>query len=566
MDVISGLVEQLAVAAGCDVSADDILESPIADYGSPIAFRLGTESARNPLEIASEIAAKIPLGGLVCRVEAVKGYVNFYLDRSAYSRAFIDDALSGKDFGGGSRSGNVLLEHTSVNPTGPVHVGRLRNTIIGDSLRRILSFAGYDVETHFYVNDIGKQIAIISLGRDEVGASEAILSEYPDYSGRKDYEMFAVYVPSFELFESDPGFRERVQELIKDAESGDKAALDRITGSAKDCLDGQLVMYGQLGVKFDSFDYESESVKDGSVFDVIGKAKSSELWRTEDFGGGLDLSGFGIEKKSGLSVLVRADGTTVYLARDLAYHLKKAGMIQGGGRIINVLGEDHKLEFAELKAILGNVLGFDTPLEAVHYSFVNFEGDKFSTRRGNIASVDQLMATAYDKAAKEVAARKMADESIAELIGTGAVKFHIIKTHPNKQITFRWDDALDFDGESGPYIQYAHARSRRILEKAGAFGSGDYAPEPENDEEWALIRMLSAFPEQIERAADGLRPDIIATYLIKLTQDYGRFYMRCNVLDSDDPVRVRRLIIVSLTRDVLARGLDLLGIGAPERM
>jgi len=567
MDALKEIVKLLEAATEMDVCIDDISDSPVADYGSPIAFKLAKDLKKNPLEIAKEICGKIKPCGVVSKVDEVNGYINFFLDRAVYTRQLLDEIHEQKDsYGGNISKGKIILEHTSVNPTGPVHVGRLRNTIIGDSIGKVLSFAGYDVETHYYVNVIGREIAIIALGKETgINPDEKVISNYPDHKEKKDFQMFALYVPSFKRFEEDESFKDEVFTLIKKAESGDKDSLKKITDIAKDCLIGQLESYKRMGISFDIFDYESDSIVNGTAFDIIEKASKSSYWVQEDFGKGLDLSSFGIEKKSGMSVLARGDGTTVYLSRDLAYHLEKEKLSKDG-RIINVLGEDHKLEFTELKTILVEILDFKAQLESVHYSFVSFEGEKFSTRKGNIASVDMLLDEAVEKALTEVKKRNMADESIAPKVGIGAVKFHIIKYHPNKQITFKWSDALDFEGETAPYIQYAYARSCRIIEKAGKLDDLEYDSMPENDEEWDLIKLLADFPIAIQRVVDELRPDILATYLLTLTAAYGRFYMKCPVLESDEEVRSRRIMIVKSVRDIIMKGLDLLGIDAPDRM
>jgi arginyl-tRNA synthetase len=571
MDVKQHIIELISRSSGAITTqedvADSISDSPVADYGSTLPFKLAKKQNKNPVRLAEEIAGKIQSTKLIEKIQAVNGYVNFWLNRSEYTKKFLKEISErGKQYGGGQRKGRIILEHTSVNPTGPVHVGRLRNTIIGDSLRRILEYTGYDVETHYYVNDIGKQIAVIGAGRRQVEPSKEVGKEYGKYMPRKDYQLFSIYVPAYNKFEEDDEFKNRVQKLIQDAETGDKKALEKITAVARECLEGQKETFKRLDVRFDAFDYESKSITDGSAFKILEKARKSDYWRTADFGSGLDLSSFSIEKKSGLSVLIRGDGTTVYLTRDLAYHLKKEKLAGSKGILINVLGEDHKLEFAELKTILERILEFKADLKAVHYSFVSFEGEKFSTRKGKIASVDVLLDEAVEKALVEVRKRKIADESIAGMVGTGAVKFHIIKTHPNKQMMFNWSEALDFEGETAPYIQYAHARSCRILEKAGEWKPDDYSTTPENEEEWQLIRKLASFPEALEKSVDELRPDVVANYLLELTAAYGRFYMKCPVLDSGEKVRTRRLLLVKATRDIVKTGLSLLGIQAPERM
>ncbi|MCX6695953.1 MAG: arginine--tRNA ligase, partial [Candidatus Altiarchaeota archaeon] len=340
----AGILESLEKAGGVKLSVDDVKASPMGGYGSPVAFKLGKTLRRSPQDIASELAGRISPGGFIKSVQAVNGYINFTLD---YEKV-LERLLDGKDEVRHGR-GTVILEHTSVNPTGPVHVGRIRNTIIGDSIRRILSHAGYEVKTHYYVNDIGKQVAIIASGlADRMEPDLELVKKYERYASRQDYQVFFTYVKANRLFEEDESFQRRVQAKIQAAEGGDGAALKEITSAAKRCLEGQLKTFERLGAKFDLFDLESELIVDGSVDKVMEKARKDMHYVKSDIGEGLDLSPFGVEKRGGMTVLARADGTSVYLARDIAYHLKKLKL---GDRAINVLGEDHKMEFLELKTI-----------------------------------------------------------------------------------------------------------------------------------------------------------------------------------------------------------------------
>ncbi len=539
---------------------DDVKSSPLGGFGSPIAFRLAKKLGSDPRKIAADLASKIIPSGFVESVSADGGYVNFALDYSAVLKHLMSSSAASKPC-----SGSIVLEHTSVNPTGPVHVGRIRNTIIGDSVKRILLHIGYDVETHYYVNDVGKQVAIIAVGlSDGLQSADDVKAKYGKYVGRGDYRLFFTYVVANRLYEEDEAFQKRVTCLIQAAEAGDKKSLEKITSTAREGLAGQLETFKRLGVSFDVFDFESEGLTDGSVATAMDVVKKSPYFVEDAVGSGVDLSSFGIDKRSGLTVLARSDGTSVYLARDIAYHLKKIGL---GDRLINVLGEDHKLQFQELKTILSEIFKVSKPIDVVHFSFVNFEGVKFSTRKGDIATVDELLDEAVEKALEEVKKRGLGDEETARMVGVGAMKFHIVKTSPNKQITFRFSDALNFDGETAPYIQYAHARSCRILEKAGFDGKvGDIDFEVTETDEQSLIMRLLEFDDVVLEAGASLRPDIVASYLVQLTSDYGRFYMSCPVIDSLESVRNRRLLLVERVRDTIKAGLGLLGIEAPDRM
>ncbi|VVB52480.1 Arginine--tRNA ligase [uncultured archaeon] len=555
--------------AGYDVREDEVGLSARADVAASFAFRLSKELKKPPQDIADEAAKKVNPAGFVASVHAEGGYVNFTLNYPVFAKAVLKDVkVRGLEYGRPlvDSEERVVLEHTSVNPSGPVHVGRLRNSVIGDSLRRVLSYSGFRVETRYYVNDVGKQMALIALAKKEEIAPDAdLIKKYEKYAGKEDFKTFFQYVAANRKFEADPEFAKHVQELIQKAEAGDGKALSAITNVAHTCLEGQKKSFNRMGFVFDAFDFESQYLTSGAVKEVLDKVKTTRFAAENETGFGVDLSEFGIEKGGGLTVLARKDGTSVYLARDIAYHQFKKTR---GDRIINVLGEDHKLEFKELTTILKEVFDFTTPMEVVHFSFVNFEGTGLSTRRGEIASVDQLLDEADAKAADEIGKRGIGNVDDASLIGVGAVKYHLVRQNPNKPISFKWDEALSFDGDSAPYIQYACARSRRILEKADVRQNMDYDALSYDltQQEKELIKQLSLFPMEVASAAEKRRPDLVAQYAYRLASLYSRFYKECPVLDAAPDVRERRLLTVEAVLTVLTAALDLLGIAAPQKM
>ena len=562
MDVVrQKIIDMVGDETGVEVSPDEVRPSPKGGWGIAFGFKCAKLEKRPPDEIAKGAAEKIKPSGIIKKVFSDGAYLNFELD---YEKLF--DILQSWNNEFEKKDEVILLEHTSVNPTGPFHVGRIRNTLIGDSLKRILKYSGYNVKTHYFVNDIGKQVAIISHGLEsKVGPDKNLQRNYGKYSSKQDYEILFTYVGANSLYEQDRQFGDEVDSLIVKAESGDRESLEKITSAAKLALQGQCETLGRIDVEFDSFDFESEGLLDGSVDDILEKCRGSRLYNQGDVGEGLDLQEYGIKKRSGFSVLARSDGTSVYLLRDLAYHIKKTSKAD---KLINVLGEDHKLQFKELKTILNKVLGIQKKIEVVHFSFVNFEGVKFSTRKGDIATVDELLDQAQEKALEEIRKREIGDEKNAEIIGIGAVKFHIIKTTPNKQITFRWEDCLNFDGETAPYIQYAFARSHHILQKAklDIHGISDLDSSNLTSFEEELIEKLLDFKAAVSESAVHLRPDLIASYLVDLTACFGRFYLNCPVLDSEEKIMKRRLFLVKCLNNTISDGLYLLGINSPDSM
>ncbi len=578
-------------AVGEVIKPEELHESELCDLTSTVAFRLAGGLEKNPKELAEEIVDRIKTakigvdkGGeppylaeeitgriepckFIRKVEAVNGHINIFLNYSEIILPTIREIrVMGDGYGRGKpREEKIVLEHTSINPSGPVHVGRLRNSLIGDSLVRILRFYGYKVETHYYVNDIGKQIAIIALGMKEgIKPDGDAAKNYMGYKDKEDFKILFHYISANREFESNPEFARRVQEFIKDAEEGNPTALDEISSVARRCLDGQRKIFHSMGIEFDFFDFESDWLREGKIKPVLEFLKKSRYFKTTDAGSGLDLSKFGLEREGGVSILTRSDGTSVYLLRDITYHLDKA---KRGDLMINVLGEDHKFEFREIKTILQKFYHLPTLIEAVHYSFVNFEGDSLSTRKGQIAPVDRLIDEALDKAAKEIEKRKIAGKEVAPAIGLGAIKYHILKTSPHKPINFSWKRALDFDGDTAPYIQYAHARCCSILRKSDInLDSIDNFDKNLDKEEEELLFNLIKFPGVVENSALERKPNLTANYLYALAHSLNRFYRKCPVLPAEQGVKERRLLLVDATRQVLKNALNLLGIDAPERM
>lgn len=561
--------ELLEDASRESLMSEEIQESLIADLTSTIAFKLASKLKRSPVGIAEDIALKIKPSSSVKKVEAVNGYVNFFLDYSKIIVPLLKDLRKKKSKYGRVKSKNkkIILEHTSINPSGPLHIGRLRNSLIGDSLARILTFSGYGVETHYFVNDVGKQIAIIAQGfRDGLEPDKNAIESYREYKEKDDFKIFFEYITSNRKFEEDPEFSKRVQGYIEKAESGDERALNEISNIARKCLEGQKRIFHILKINFDKFDFESDYIKKGNVADVLEFLKKSKYAKSTEKGLGLDLKEFGLQRREGISTLAREDGTTVYLARDVAYHLEKSKL---GDLMINVLGEDHKFEFQELKTILTKIYKIKVPLEVVHYSFVNFEGGELSTRRGQIAPVDKLLEQAIKKAEIEIEKRKIATKKIAPIIGIGAIKYHILKTSPTKPITFRWEDALNFDGDASPYIQYAYARCCSIIRRSeidlNKINLNEIDLNLEEEEE-NLTRGILRFPEIVKVSGNERKPNVLASYIYELATKFSKFYKDCPVLPSKERVKERRLLLVDITRQILKNGLNLLGIDAPESM
>jgi len=549
----------------------DLLEIPpkqIADLALP-CFSLGERPNEKAEHLASEFSKKNPSGSLIGDIRAVGPYVNFYINNNKFPALVLSRVLKEKASYGSrkNRKDKIILEHTSINPSGPIHIGRLRNSIIGDSLKRILEFSGYPVETHYYVNDIGKQIAIIAWGRKKkLKPSPHLKTVYKKYKTKPDFVTMFDYVSAYQAVEKSAKNMEEVEGILQKCERGSKKELSALKKISKACLAGQMQMMKKMGIGFDKFIYESRFIENRSVKKAISFLKKNKLLTTKDGAATLDLSKYGLRDSV---VLARKDGTSVYLLRDIAYHLDKMKHCDWA---INVLGEDHKVEFQELKTILHNMFRIRKSFDVVHYSFVNFQGTRLSTRMGQTAPLDMLIDEGVEKATEEIEKRgkQKPTKKLAEKIAAAAIRYHIIKSDTQKAITFVWGDALNFEGDSGPCLQYTYARARSILRKAKKrpsrmTTSGRPSDLVLNEEkEVLLVKKLSQFPGLVDKCAKELKPHHLASYLFSLASDFNEYYQSVRIIESDN--EEAKLALVSATATVLKNGMQLLGIDALERM
>jgi arginyl-tRNA synthetase len=585
------------------VSALDALDLPTEDLGieeppedvdavlaSSVAFRLAGEVGAPPPQVAADVAEAVPLGGEYLADVSTQGpYVNF-----APGEAYYRDTLrAAREAGWGHRPDtgeSVVVEHTSANPTGPVHVGRARNPIVGDALARLLDMAGHDVSVHYYVNDAGRQVAILTWAVERFEESELPEPE----RATPDYDLVRYYRAGNEFLETgDPEAVEAAEEeigaIMQGLEAGDPETHDRVGTVVSEMLGGMRGTLGRLPAEFDEFVRETRFMRsaeaggtvppggagEGSwTADVVARLSDREEAVYEEGAWQLDLSGYGIEKKL---VFQRSDGTSLYATRDVAHHEWK---LANYDRAVSVFGEDHELQSQQVRAAL-DMLGADVDrVQTVLHSWVNLpDGEGMSTREGTGIDLEDLLDEAVERA-REAVEKRIEDgtrdalseadvEGIAEQVGIGAVRYDIVAKQPTKAITFDWADALDFEGQSAPFVQYAHARACGIIEEAGGEPAGTEAVDAallSTPEERRLLRQTARFPAVVESAAAELEPHQMATYVREYADAFNGFYRACPVLDAEPELRAARLALVGAARRTLANALDALGIRAPESM
>ncbi len=581
--VATALTEALAAR---DLPTDDLgLEEPPTDVdatlASSVAFRLASIAEAPPPAVADRLAGEIDPQTVeyLGRVTTSGPYLNFHV-----SDAYLADTLEAARKGGYGRlepkDESVVVEHTSANPTGPIHVGRARNPILGDAIANVLEFAGWNVDRHYYVNDAGRQIALFTWAYERFNETDLPEPE----RAKPDYELVRYYRKGNRfLEEADPEAVEaaesKIEDIMQGLEAADEETLERVTEVVDSVLSGMQVSLDRLPAEFDEFVKETQFIRDGSAGAVVDRLQDSEKSFRQDGAWMLDLEEWGIDEEF---VFLRSDGTSLYTTRDLAHHEWK---FENFDRAVTVLGEDQRLHARQLEAAL-EILGNDTDrLTSTFYSWVNLPGGEgMSTREGTGVNLDDLLDEAVERARAEVEAR--ADDRlragdltetdvhrIARQVGIGAVRYDIVSKQPTKGITFEFERAIDFEAQSAPYVQYVHARCCGILGEADArgittdaegtdVGASALSTPAERD----LLRVLARFPAVVETAADELEPHRVATYTRDLAESFNTFYRECPVLDAEGASREARLALVAATRRTVANALGLLGVAAPESM
>lgn len=516
----------------------------LGDFALPCFF-LSSILKEDPSEIALEIREEMGSLKDFKEIQTKGPYINFFLDRGDFTLKLIDEIKTKGDNFGSINIGKgkkVLIEHTSINPNASPHVGRARNAIIGDSIVRILKFEGYNTEVHYFVNDVSKQIAMLVLAGAENLKFEDML---------KKYVTIAAKIKKSKELEN------QVFDLLYKFEHQDVSISDKFNKITKTSVEGQRKILSQMGINYDFFDYESSYLNQTKqVLDDL--QKTGKLFKDKDGRMVLDLKGTSIEgqMKSPVLVLTRSDGTGLYPLRDIAYTLDK--LSKSDFNII-VLGEDQKLYFQQIMEAL-KLLGYAAP-KIVHYSFVLLsekgKSKKMATRNGDVVLLEDFLEKAIKKAEK-----KSNKKTNGEKVGIGAVKYAIIKNNPNKIINFNLDDALNFEGDTGPYLLYSYARASSIIKKSNKKANSD--SKNIDKKEIELIKKMSEFEDVVKNSYENLNPSELANYSYQLAQVFNEFYHLCPVIGSKK--EGFRISLVESFRQVLKNSLSLLGIDVLEEM
>ena len=557
------LVAQRLAAVIPSLEADQIfalLEKPksseMGDIAFP-AFSLAKVERKAPQAIASEIAEKIDTAGFE-KVVATGPYINFFLDKAAISADILKTVLAEKADYGQQNIGhgqNVTLDMSSPNIAKPFSVGHLRSTVIADALGHIYSKLGYKAIRINHLGDWGKQFGMLIVAYKLWGDKEAIEANPID-------ELLKLYVRINAEADENPELDEQARQWFKKLEDGDQEAWDLWQWFRDESLVEFNRIYDKLDVSFDYFHGEAfyndkmdEGIQILEDKNLLQKSKGAQIVNLEKY----DLPP---------ALIKKSDGATLYITRDMATAMYRHRTFNFAKNIY-VVGQEQSHHFKQLKAVLKE-MGFDWSDDMIHVSFglVTKNKKKLSTRKGNIIRLEPTLDEAEARALTQIEAKNPDlenKEAVAHAVGVGAVKFYDLKSDRDNGYDFDLEAMVSFEGETGPYVQYAYARIQSILRKAEFVPASDTNYALNDAESWDIIKLLQDFPSIIQRAAEKYDPSIVAKYAINLAQSFNKYYAHTRILD-ENPERDSRLALANATGIVLKEALRLLGVDAPEKM
>lgn len=548
--------------AGVPASAEQLEIPPRKEFGDfsfPV-FNLAKEQKKNPVEVAKTISDKIKIGGILKEVQVKGPYLNFFLDYEKISGEVLKKIGKEKKKFGSSKIGKkkkILIEFSNPNTAHALHIGHARATMIGEALSNIMKFSGFNVIKANYYGDFGVQMSKSIAAYLKWGKGKAV-------QGKPDLWMWNLYKRFHDEAKNNPEIEDEAKEVLRKLESGDKETIKVWKKIREFVLTGINETYERLGVRFDVEMFESQYTKLGR--DLVNIALKKGIAQESEGAVVTNLEKYGMPN----AVLIKSDGTTTYQTRDIGLAVKNFKEFKLDGRIY-VVDVRQSLHFKQFFKIL-ELLGFKWANELRHvgFGFVSLPEGLMASRSGVAISLDKFLDELKELTYEEVDKRNPElDEKmkfqLAEKIGTGALIFSLLKIETEQNIVFKKEEVVQFEGDTGPYVQYAHTRCASILKKAGKWKK-EFSAENLNESEENLVKKLSEFPNVVEHAAKDMKPHYVCNYAYELATALSNFYQLSPVLKADEKTKNFRLALVDSTRQVLENALSLIGMQVPEKM
>lgn len=565
MDYKKHIAEKLA---SCGIDKEEI-EAAIAvppdnkmgDYALP-CFKFAKVMRKSPVAIAEELKNTFATDDAISEVEAVNGYLNFRVNRTALVKETLEKIAEQGEAFGSSDMGNgktICIDYSSVNIAKPFHIGHLSTTVIGGALYRIFKFLGYNTVGINHLGDYGTQFGKLIYAYKHWGSEEAVKE-----GGVK--ELTRLYVRYHKESENDPSMDDEARSYFKLIENGDEECVKLFNLFKEITLKEVEKIYDELDIKFDS--YAGESFYNDKMQPVIDELTEKGLLVESEGAKIVDLEKYGMPP----CIILRSDGASLYATRDLAAACYRKEHYDFD-KCLYVVAYQQNLHFKQIFKVL-ELMGKPWAKDLVHvaYGMVSLLDDNgnqvaMSTRNGTVVLLEDVLKKCHEKCL-EIIEQKNPDledkENVARQVGTGAVIFGALSNSKIKDIAFSYAKILNFDGETGPYVQYTAARIKSVLRKGGAIGK--YEIKNVNEDEYQLIALLSTFPDVVKAAAERLEPFFVTRYAIDVASAFNKFYFDCKIIGDDVNETNFRLAISSATLTVLSSALTLLGIKVPERM
>lgn len=536
-------------------------DKEMGDYALP-CFKFAKVMRKSPVMIAEELKNNFLTDNVVSEVSAVNGYLNFKVNRLGLVKETIDRITSEGEKFGSSDEGEgktICIDYSSVNIAKPFHIGHLSTTVIGGALYRIFKFCGYNAVGINHLGDYGTQFGKLIYAYKHWGSEKSV-----EEGGVK--ELTRLYVRYHKESEENPSMDDEARKYFKLIEDGDEECVKLFNRFKEITLKEVGKIYDELDIKFDS--YAGESFYNDKMQPVIDELEEKGLLKTSRGAKIVDLEEYGMPP----CIILRSDGASLYATRDLAaacYRKEHYDFY----KCLYVVAYQQNLHFRQIFKVL-ELMGKPWAKDLVHVAYgmvslLDENGNQvaMSTRNGTVVLLEDVLKKCHEKCL-EIIEQKNPDledkETIARQVGTGAVVFGALSNSKIKDIAFSYDKILNFDGETGPYVQYTAARIKSVLRKGGEIGK--YTVNEVNDDEYQLIATLSTFPEVVKAAAEKLEPFFITRYAIEVASAFNKFYFDCKIIGENENVRNFRLTLCECTLTVITSALRLLGIQVPERM
>lgn len=547
-----------------------LLEIPqdegMGDYALP-CFKLAKEFRKAPNVIAEEIKEKISKEGLFMKVEAVSGYVNMFIDRKYYTVNVLGDAIEeglfekGPDIGKNRR---VLVEYSSPNIAKPFHIGHIRSTVIGHSIYKIYHYLGYDALRLNHLGDYGTQFGKMIVAYRKWGNKDDVINSPIE-------TLLSYYVKFHEEAEKDPGLEEEARKAFNRLENGKEEEVALWQWFRDESLKEFNRVYDLLGISFDSL--LGESFYSDKMDRVVKELREKGLLKESEGAMIVDLEPYKLPS----ALITKSDGSTLYITRDIAAAIYRKEAFDFHKNLY-IVGNQQILHFQQWMKII-ELMGYHWAKDCVHIPFglVSLEdGDNLSTRKGKVVFLEDVLNKAVEKTREIILEKNVNTDNLletAKIVGIGAVVFNELSNSRAKDYVFSWDKVLNFEGETGPYVQYTYARASSILRNAEpellekVMEQGVVEPSYlTTDSAFRLVRLIYKFDEVVVEASERYEPSVIARYVVDVAQAFNRYYHEEHILVENIEEQLSKLALVIVTRSVIKEALNLLGVTAPEKM